>query len=512
MTQIKVRCVDKNTILVSAQDQILVEIFSYFSFRPNGFEYMPTFRSGVWDGYVRLFDRKRFTLSIGLFPDLVKFAKDNGYGIEVNENGGKIFEKHDPFEFLSRWNEWSEIEPHKYQSDALTKIVKVNKALVLSPTGSGKSLINYMLLRYILEYTDYKVLVTVPNIQLVEQFFADCQDYELETDIIKVSENIHKLYGKQEAYDGSKRILVSTWQSVYKNDVKFFEQFQSYICDEAHLADAKGLTHVVNSLRKTAVFKVGTTATTDGSKCHAMQLKSLFGMLVKTKTTRELINDGVLTELEIRCLVVDYTDGDVIDAARAMRRAKKDGYQQEVDMMLNATERTDLIVSEAMKTDHNTLILFSFVGKHGHILHEKLNEVAETHGKEILYIDGEVDVKDRETIRAKFKNQNNIVLVASYGTFSTGINVKEIHYLILAHPLTKRIRLLQSIGRVLRRAEGKTKAVLIDVVDKIFDDGGKKHNFVYGQFIKRLEIYENEQFEYDIETASITGRNEDSSQ
>lgn len=488
MADITIRKRDELFVYLDADSFVWYELRDVFAFRPDGYKYMPAFKHGTWDGYIRLVDTRTKCLYAGLIPELLKWAKENGYTVVVDKDSQGLIRKFDGVtEFLDNWPQVMRFEPYDYQCNAVEKALSLNKCLILSPTGSGKSAIAHLIVNYLLENTSYRILITVPTTQLVEQLCKDFEDYL--PDGVSM-EQPHKVYGGKEKYSQS-RIVISTWQSMYKMPKEYFGQFDAYICDEAHQADGKSITKIIEGLSATSKIRIGMTGTLDGTKCHAMQLRGLFGPIVKTQSTRELMDAGQLSGLRIQTHILRYQK----------KPATKD-YQQEIDYIVSNEARRRYVVDTAMTTNGNTLVLFNFVDKHGKPLYNMAHDIAKEHGKEVFYISGETSIEEREIIRQKFATQNNVILFASFGTFSAGINAPNIMNLVLAHPGKARIRTLQSIGRVLRKMEGKVNALLIDIGDDFAPKSTKK-NHSYNHLLARLEIYEAEQFEYGVKTVEF---------
>ena len=151
----------------------------------------------------------------------------------------------------------------------------------------------------------------------------------------------------------------------------------------------------------------------------------------------------------------------------------------------------------------NTLVLFQRVESHGAILYEKINNYKRDDHK-VFFVHGGVDTEERELIREITEKENQAIIVASYGTFSTGINIKNLHNVIFASPSKSRIRNLQSIGRVLRKASNKTKAILYDISDDIRK--GSRNNYTLNHLIERIKIYNEEKFNYEIVTIQLKSK------
>lgn len=501
MTDITIAFANHLNARILCSPDIACEIRDEFSYRPNGYQFTPKYKIGLWDGYLRLFSPHIGLLPLGLIYPFMQWAQSKGYTLHIDTHNGKFIERFDIDGFLANQDQWCRFEPYDYQIDAFRNMLVNNRALCLSPTGSGKSLIQFMLCRFLLEHTDYKILLSVPTTQLVEQMVSDFADYEQPTDPFKVSEQCHKVYNGIDPKT-DKRVVVSTWQSMFKQSADYLNQFECYICDEAHKADGKSISGMIAKMAQTNILRFGLTGTLNGTKCHEMQLRALFGNIIKTRSTRQLMKDGNLASLDIRCIMYDYQDHAYLKEALSVPKGKNQGtakYLAEIDAITTYPPRMEAVLNLTMTRSHNTLVLFNFVEGHGKPMFEAAKAIAAKYNREVFYISGETPVEERELIRSKFAGQDNIVLFASYGTFSAGINVKNVHNLILAHPTKSVIRLLQSIGRVLRIADGKTKATLYDIVDDM-SRGRKQKNYLYNQFVERLGIYEEQQFDYEIET------------
>lgn len=483
MSDIVIRPISELKVVVDAHPAFVQELAGKLKFQPDGYKYTPKYKSGLWDGWIRLFNPNTGVINLGLLQEVVNYARDEQLGIKLEKN--PFYKFNDAQEFINKWASFCAFKPHDYQIEASLKALSLNKALILSPTGSGKSFITYMILSYLMMNTNYRILISVPTTQLVEQLADDISSYEPEH--FQISQEVHTLYsGKEKLTD--KRITIATWQSLIKLPASYFRQFDAYICDEAHQADGKSISSIIDNLEFSSKIRIGLTGTLDGTKCHEMQLRSLFGPIVHTKTTKELMDEGYLSKLNIDVRILVHKN----------RVTGIKTYKDEIDYLVSCQERNDEIVNIALTTNHNTLVLFNFVDSHGKILYNSASSKAHEYGKEVYYISGETSVEEREVIRKKFATQSNVILFASLGTFSAGVNAPNIHYLVMAHPSKSRIRNLQSIGRSLRKADGKVEAILIDVADNIYPNGKKDKSYTYNHLIKRLELYESEEFDYRV--------------
>ena len=175
-------------------------------------------------------------------------------------------------------------------------------------------------------------------------------------------------------------------------------------------------------------------------------------------------------------------------------------YQDEIDYLVSSKSRNNFIKNLTLKLKGNTLVLFQLVEKHGKDLHKLIEDKAENNRK-VFYIYGGVETEEREKARAIVEKENDAIIVASYGTFSTGINIKNLHNIIFASPSKSRIRNLQSIGRGLRLGDNKVNATLYDIADDL--QYKSKENFTLKHFQERINIYTEEEFDYEIHNINL---------
>ena len=291
----------------------------------------------------------------------------------------------------------------------------------------------------------------------------------------------HKIYAGREKYT-NKPVTITTWQSIYKLPKKYFEQFDCVIGDEAHLFKAKSLINIMTKLHN-CKHRIGFTGTLDGSSTNQLVLEGLFGSVNKIIKTKQLIDKGFLSNLHINILLLQY-ESRIFES-----------YQDEMDYICTLDKRNKFIRNLALSQEGNTLILFAYVEKHGEVLYNMINSNASLDRK-VFFVHGGVDTEDREEVRKITEEQHNAIIIASYGTFSTGINIKRLHNIIFASPSKSRIRNLQSIGRVLRRGEGKTIAKLYDIADDF--SKGERRNYTLNHMIERVKTYSQENFTYEI--------------
>lgn len=448
---------------------ILQEIEDQFTFMQPGFARNKWTR---WDGTVKLYSKATGRLPYGLWMDVYLYCKKSGYQVDVDPQLLRKVNLTDAEfeEWLSELNittKGNPIQPYEYQKDICKDLIKFRRVTALAATSAGKSLAIYLCIRYaMLELEPHeKVLIIVPSINLVNQMYSDFDDYSSKDENFSASRMVHKIYAGQERFT-NKPVIVSTWQSLAKmaeNGSEFFDDVKMVICDEAHTADSKVLSSVVMKCRA-APYRIGLTGTLKGEKVHELQIKGLFGQVKRYVTAKELIDEGKATKVNVNMVQLRYP----ITDCHAMKDAS---YQDEIEFILNHETRTKAIVNLAKILKGNTLMLFSRIDAHLEVVRAELERLGINH----KVITGSVDKDDREVIRQGMEDEENCVLLATSATVSTGVSVKRLHNLVFCHPTKSVIRVLQSLGRVMRLHDSKSEANLYDIVDDLSFEGSYNH-------------------------------------
>jgi len=465
---------------VETEPHIHQELSEYFTFEVPGAKFMPQYRSKYWDGKIRLYSNHTGEIYVGLLDKLVAWAKNCEYTVEFKDNKfyGSPFEENEMIsvEGVSDYmKSISRHEPRDYQVNAVYDALRYNRKLLISPTASGKSLMIYSIVRYFVE-KDHNILLIVPTTSLVEQMYKDFDDYGWNAE-----EYCHKIYSGKEK-STNKNVVITTWQSIYNLPRSFFENFDVVIGDEAHQFKSKSLVGIMTKMDNTK-YRFGFTGTLDGSQTHKWVLEGLFGPSYKVTQTQELIEKGYLSKLQIKVLLLKHNEHQF------------DEYEEEIQYLITHDKRNNFIKNLSLDLKGNTLILFNRVETHGQPLYEMINSSA-AKDRKIFFVYGGVDAEEREKVREITEKENDAIIVASYGTFSTGINIKNLHNIVFASPSKSRVRNLQSIGRVLRKGENKNKAILYDIADDITYKS--KKNYTLNHLIERIKIYNEEKFNYEI--------------
>lgn len=492
----------KNNVYATLHSEdagFLMSIYEHFSRYVDGYIFHPKFKARLWDGKIRFFNRATGEIYLGLVNRVIQFCKDEGVKVKLDK---KIIASFTDLDFneahfnsfmdnLNATNGKGEpMTPYDYQVHAVKSIVERKRRMIASPTSSGKSFIMYAASRYLLEHKfdeDEQILIIVPTIALIKQMKTDFGDYSIankwdwQRNVSEYGAGKKDLYGK---------VVVATWQSLFRKDPSFFSRFRMILVDEAHQATAKSLVDIGKMCD--AEYRIGLSGSFDDSdETTEMSLNGLFANKTVTTTTKKMIENGQAAKLEIKCVRIKHKGF-----------TSRLTYQAEKDYLSAHPERNRFIVDLADGLEGNTLILFDLVEKQGKPLFELAKKYSQ---KKVYFIYGGVDVDDREKIRKTLEKEKGAILIASYKTFSTGNNVKNLENIIFGSPTKSFSRVIQSIGRGLRLNEGKTKCMLFDIFDWLCGDlkDLKSCNVTLEHFTERLKIYRKEEHPFEIEPANI---------
>ena len=483
MTDCLIQKKNEIDLQLECEPHILYELQEAFSFDVEGASFSPAYRKKFWDGKIRLLSTATKTLPVGLTYQLCKWMDRHGYSWEFQDNSfyGVPYEVDERvfYEGVELFmNKISDVKPREYQVETVFHALKEHRKTILSPTGSGKSLMIYAIARY-LKSIQKRVLIVVPSKSLVEQMTKDFLDYGWDED------NIHKIY-QGHSMDTKAPVTISTWQSIYGMDKKWFRQFDGVIGDECHNFKAKCLGGIMKKMPD-AKWRYGFTGTLDGKNVNKMILEGHFGPVYKTTSSAELMEKGFLAKLKVEIIQLKH-------AAHSF-----DNYNDEIEYIGDMHQRNRFICNLANSLEGNVLVLFARVDGHGIPLHEMMSNIS-TRPIHLIY--GDTDVKVREEVRSISETSSSNIILGSYGTMSTGVNIKNLHHVIFASPSKSRIRVLQSIGRGLRKAKGKNSAMLYDIADDFRKNGGR-NNFTLNHLAERIKYYIDESFEYRITEISL---------
>ena len=370
-----------------------------------------------------------------------------------------------------------------YQDKAVRAALKYHKGILLSCTSSGKSLMIYNIIRCLRKQEMKHILLIVPNIMLVDQMYDDFKDYGYDN----LDDDVERLGGGHEAtFD--KPVLISTWQSLQNKDSEFFEKYNAVFVDEVHGVKA----NVMSKLMKwccNAYYKIGTTGTLPNDKCDLLQIREVVGDVIFELKSKELIDKGVLTKIKIANIIAKYPSDFVLNN-------KGRSYPEEVKMVEEYQDRNKVLEYILEHTDkkHNVLVLMNHL-KHVQLIREWLNE--KYPDKKVSVITGAVSGEERSDIRKGIEEEDGTILLATYATMSTGVNMPKLHDVILYANSKSKIKVLQSIGRGLRKHATKNQIILYDIIDDLSyktRTGRVVENYLIKHWKERMSYYKEQEF------------------
>lgn len=493
MATVKFRWKNCTDVAIECDRGILMELYEAYSFEVPNARFHPMVKAGRWDGWIRPV-RLDGNMPVGLISNVATYLVEAGHTVQFSQEFRKFKET---IEFSWDWlNLPKELDPHDHQQSAVGISLSAKRQVILSPTSSGKSLNLYALSRAYLN-ADMKTLIVVPSVMLANQLFSDFKDYSA-VNGFDVDANVH-IIAEGSAKQTSKKIVISTWQSLQyipTTENEYFHQYDSLLVDEVHGAEAKQLKRVVESCIY-AFCRIGLTGTLDGTKTMETSLIGLFGPISRVATTKELQDKGLITPVDIKAIVLKYPD-DVAEIFRPKKvgdKIVKPSYAEEIKYLINYAPRNRFICNTAAACKGNTLVIVNEVDEHLIPLADMMEEMFPD--RIIMRFHMGIKQKDRDTMKKSIEELDGVVIFATYKLFSTGISIKNLHNVILGHPSKSVIRILQTIGRVLRKHFSKRVANVIDIAD---DLRGKRKTptYVLEHFLQRVKMYQKENFKLGV--------------
>jgi superfamily II DNA or RNA helicase len=305
--------------------------------------------------------------------------------------------------------------------------------------------------------------------------------------------------------DQDKQIILSTFQSLTnaktKPDVEFFHQFKYVVFDEVHTCVAKTCKWIMDNCIN-ANYRVGMTGTLSDAKANEMVLIGIFGPVKQVITTAELMEQGKVAALRIHAILLKHP----AVHCKLLRSSPKgeDGkrekfsYPEEMEFIVNSAARNRFIMSLTAKLKGNTILMINQI-EHGELLYETMKRVLPD--RDIYLYNGSTNKDDREEIRQLMETKENAIIIGSLGVLSTGISIKRLHNMVFSHPSKSRVKVLQSVGRLLRVSKFGNEVVMYDIIDDF--SIGAYENYVLEHGKKRVEFYMNQKFNVETERVEL---------
>lgn len=486
MSDLIIEKVNSSCVHLVCEDGLSHRFYNVFSAYAPGYRFNPRFKLHVWDGKVRCYNPITQILPIGLLNNLLIWCDQHKIEYSMQGFDKPLRDNIDKEELEKQMNSYitAGFQARDYQVNAVHAALTNRRGVLLSCTGSGKSLMIYTFLRYLLDNKDvHRAILIVPSVSLVEQMFSDFRDYGWDD----LEDHVEMLYsGKKPTF--KKEILISTWQSLEKEDPEFFEVYDACVVDECHQAKCNVVTRLLK-LMHNAEYKIGTSGTLPTEISEQLQINSVIGNVLFELKSCELIARGYLTKLNIAAIFLKYP-------LSFIEENKERTYPEEVKMVEEYPNRNKVLnfIIDHTSPMNNMLIL---VNHRNHLkdvedyLHKNYPE------KKVSIITGDVKAKVREEIRVGIEDEDGTILLATYQTMSTGVNIPKLHAIMLFSNSKSRIKVLQSIGRGLRKHNSKNKVIIYDIVDDLSykkRTGRIAKNYCMQHFDERSSYYIEQEF------------------
>lgn len=488
MVDLKVRKLNEVMLEIDCDQGQAYSLRDYFAkFTPN-YKYAPLFKMGAWDGKVKYFDMNNHTLPVGLLPMLNEYVNNYNLTCEFDIEKKDFIDNSITDELLHNFYKEifvdSKFYPRDHQHESIKNMLINRRAVIENCTSSGKSMIIYCLARYMLKM-GLKFIIIVPSISLTRQMFSDMQEYGW----VDGPQLISILQSQdRNLYNSDAPILISTWQSLYKKPVDFFDKYEGFIVDETHIlsSEAKAVTTLLKKLTKSH-YRFGCTGTLPTHQTDLMNIYGYIGSLVYSVATSDMIDAGVLSDITVANIILRHPKG-------ILNSLGKD-YAAEVRYTESSTKRKGVFrwIINNIKDDDNILILCTKVNQVKSIAEDVAKHFP---NRDVKIIYGAVNSDTREVIRKGMNAVGGQVLIATYGTFAVGVSVNRLHHVVFASSYKSKIKVLQSIGRGLRVHESKEKVIIWDIVDDMsLEVDGKIHtNYLYKHWLERKRYYKANKF------------------
>lgn len=468
--------------------------------RIKGWRFNPRVQSGHWDGYYCYLYRNRFVPS-GLWKIVFDMCKKYNFPVHFEDIRNLFDDQIDEEEFT----EWAmeffdgfqvkgeDVRPRDYQIETAFRILKFRKCAAELATSAGKTLISFMVVAYMIEKgLTNRILFIVPNVSLVVQAYNDFLEYNFKN---RVKLKMQMIYSGQEEIKGS-NIVIGTYQSLVKKDQSYFDDFDVVAIDETHKVKAQSIKEILEKC-VAANYRYGLTGTfPKEDTLDRLTLMCYTGPLVNEVNANFLQNKGHITKCQVKVIEMDYAPDSTKASFHELSRNpydRKNLFSLEQNYIQENRTRLTMVCNIINRSTKNSLVLFHH-REYGQAMYDRLREISDK--KLVYYVDGKVDADRREFYKKKMEQNHNVILIASYGTFSTGISVKNIHNILFTESFKSEVIIRQSIGRGLRKHKTKDILTIIDFVDNFNHGGWTCYHMKHAKV--RQEIYADQKFPYEL--------------
>jgi len=463
----------------------------------EGWRFHPLVKKRVWDGNISFIKRNK--IPAGLWKEVIDICKE--YDLKYSLNGiTEIFDTNikesDFLDWVEDFFKDSDIKPRDYQIDAAFKILRYRRCLAELATSAGKTLISFMVVAYMMEQLGIKkILMIVPNVSLVVQATGDFEQYNKS----RVPIRIQQIYAGVKIRKSS-NIVIGTYQSLTKKDEEYFQQFDAVFVDETHKAKANSIQKIMDMCWH-CDYRFGLSGTIPKrGTVNRLSLMSAMGPLVTQVKANYLQDEGHIAKCKVLQIHMDYATNEQKEAFSNLSKNPYDRqklFTLEQNFINQSDKRLEFVCNVIKKSTSNSLVLFHKIA-YGERLYQKLREITD---KKIYYVDGSVNAEIREEFKKRMEKNDDVIIVASYGTFSTGISIKNIHNIFFTESFKSEVIIRQSIGRGLRKHASKDTVKIYDFIDD-FRYKTEDHdwlNYIYRHGMSRRTIYKEEKFPFDVQ-------------
>jgi hypothetical protein len=486
---------NKYLVIVDASDIEFEQLRICLTRKVNGWRFHPLVKAGHWDGSVSYLIKDRF-IPAGLWKEIIEICKKFGYEVEI-DGIRRLFDNSIKYEEFEQWvfdyfKDFN-MEIRTYQIEAAFKILKNRVCVAELATSAGKTLISYIVVSYLLQKElAKKILFIVPSVSLVTQGVSDFKTYaRFVENPVKIK--FQEIYAGQEIKENC-NFVIGTYQSLAKKGQDYYEDFDAVIVDETHKVKATSIKQILEKCSN-AVYRFGLSGTIPKpDTLDRLTLMSYTGPLITEVSANYLASEGFVTKCRVQVIEMDYASEEVKMAFASISRSpgRKELYQMEQDFMIRNEDRLNFIANVIGRSTKSSLVLFHRI-EHGQKLYKLLRE---KFARPVYYVDGGTGTDTRDAYKDKMEKNDNVILIASFGTFSTGISIKNIHNIFFTESFKSEIIVRQSIGRGLRLHKDKELLTIIDFVDNFSHDGWESYLYKHGK--ERQKIYKEQKFSYAV--------------
>lgn len=461
----------------------------------------PLVKKKKWDGNICFINKigNVWKIPFGLWTEVFDIGEKFNIPIEIDGLEKVILEDFELGDFevwVNNFFKDQQIKPRDYQINAAWKIIKYRYSISEIATSSGKTLIAFIVFAYLKKMGWIKrFMMVVPNTNLVIQGTEDFNDYNLSA----IGSKIQQIGGGSKPREDCD-IIIGTYQSLVKRGEDFFKDIDLIFVDEAHQTGSASIKKII-SKNMSSKWRFGLSGTlTKRDAADHLTIQQYLGPLILEISSKFLFDNNYATPVKVKIINLNWLDYESKEKLSSLKANQNnlegtDLYNIERRLVINSPKRLNYIVDLITRTTKNSLVLFQSVkDEYGKQIWKLIRE--RSNNKEVFYVEGETNESLREEYKTRMEKGNNKILVATFGTFSTGISINNLHNIFFVESYKSEVLIKQSVGRGMRKMKDKDVVNIIDFVDD-FRIGGYE-NYLYKHSKERIEIYKKEKYNYQI--------------